>query len=701
MSDKIRPQHVARKAILYVRQSSAYQVTHNLESQRLQYAMQDRLHQLGWRDIDVVDEDLGRSAAGTVTRTGFERMVAKVCLGNVGGVAAREVSRFARNSREWQHLVEVCRVIDTVLIDLEAVYCPRLRNDRLRLGLKGSLNEYELDLLRQRSVEARRAKAQRGELLVAAPVGFLKTDAPHFEKDPDRRIQEAVALVFQTFGEWGTVRQTLSWFLEHGLQLPARSVSGAITWRRPSFGVLYRMLSNPIYGGAYGYGKTERTIRYEEGEPRTSSRRRPREDWLAFIPHAHEGYVSWEEFDRIRHTMAATTRAWHHTGAATRGPGLVTGLLRCRRCGRKLVVCYTGSAHNVLRYVCVRGARDRGEPRCISFGGLVVDDAIGKDILRVVQPAAVDAAIVASEAAAHQQDEVRKAGTRELEAARYAARRAQKQYDATDPENRLVADELERRWNTALRRVREIEARIDQHVHGRGQPVIPTREAFANLAADLEAVWRNPHADIRLKKRLVRTLIHEIVVDTDPEAGEVILVIHWKGGVHTELRVPRRRRGQCATHTPKNVVDAVRELARICPDDLLANVLNRNGLLTGRGNRWTRERVVSLRTHHDIACYERDRRTSEGWMNLNEAARVLGIRPKTLRLAVERGDIEAAHPLPDGPWVFHRRRSQLRAPPRWSLACETAITDPQYQILSNEISCFQAHSLVGQYETRL
>jgi len=620
----------------------------------LQYAMQDRLHQLGWRAVDVVDADLGRSAAGTVTRAGFERMVAEVCLGNVGGVAAREVSRFARNSREWQHLVEVCRVVDTVLIDLETVYCPRLSNDRLLLGLKGSLNEYELDLLRQRSVEARRAKAKRGELLVAAPVGFLKTDAPHFEKDPDRRIQEAVALVFQKFGDLGTVRQTLSWFLEHGLQLPARSVDGEITWRRPSFGVLYRMLSNPIYGGAYTYGKTESTIRYEDGEPRTSSRRRPREEWLAFIPHAHEGYVSWEEFERIRQTMAANTRAWDHAGPVTNGPALLTGVLRCRRCGRKLVVCYTGNAHNVLRYICVRGARDNGEPRCISFGGLVVDDALGKEILRVVQPAAVDAAIVASEAAAHQQDEVLKAWTRELEAARYAARRAQKQYDAIDPENRLVADELERRWNAALQRVRAIEARIDQHVSNHHQPTVPTREEFESLAADLEAVWRNPHADVRLKKRLVRTLIHEIVVDTDPEAGEVILVIHWKGGVHTELRVPRRRRGQCATHTAKNVVDAVRILARICPDDLVANVLNRNGLRTGRGNRWTRERVVSLRTHHEIACYDRDRRASEGWMNLNEAAGVLGLSPRTLRLAVERREIDAAHPLPDGPWVFQR-----------------------------------------------
>src|SRR6201998_4499028 len=222
MSEKIRPQHLARKAILYVRQSSPYQVIHNLESQKLQYAMEERLHQLGWREIEVVDEDLGRSAAGLVTRAGFERMVAEVCLGQVGAVAAREVSRFARNSPEWQQLVEVCRVVDTVLVDQEMVYAPRESNDRLLLGLKGSLNEYELDLLRARSVEARHAKARRGELVVSAPIGFLKTADQRFEKDPDRRIQEAIVLVFRKFRELGSVRQTLMWFLEEGLQLPAR-----------------------------------------------------------------------------------------------------------------------------------------------------------------------------------------------------------------------------------------------------------------------------------------------------------------------------------------------------------------------------------------------------------------------------------------------------------------------------------------------
>src|ERR1700704_4967175 len=231
ISDKVRPHHLERKAILYVRQSSAHQVLHNRESGALQYAMRDRLTALGWSEIEVIDDDLGRSAAGGVQRAGFERMVAEVCLGKVGAVCAREVSRFARNSRDWQQLIEMCRVVDTVLVDQETIYAPRHGNDRLLLGLKGSLNEYELDLLRQRSVEARRAKAQRGELLVAAAVGYLKTDALHVEKDPDRRVQEAIALVFRKFVELGTVRQTLWWFLEHELQLPVRPVSGELTWR--------------------------------------------------------------------------------------------------------------------------------------------------------------------------------------------------------------------------------------------------------------------------------------------------------------------------------------------------------------------------------------------------------------------------------------------------------------------------------------
>jgi DNA invertase Pin-like site-specific DNA recombinase len=446
MSDKIRPQHLARKAILYIRQSSPYQVIHNLESQKLQYAMEERLQQLGWHEIEVIDEDLGRSAAGVVTRAGFERMVAEVCLGKVGAVAAREVSRFARNSREWQQLVEVCRVVDTVLIDQEMVYAPRLSNDRLLLGLKGSLNEYELDLLRQRSVEARREKARRGELIQAAPVGYIKTEDQRLEKDPDLRVQQAILLVFRKFVELGTVRQTLMWFLEYGLQVPTRNARGETCWKRPVYRSMHRMLTSPVYGGAYTYGKTEQLVRYDSGKPRHLCRRKPREQWLALIPGAHEGYVSWEEFERITAAIRANTSGEQQSGAAKNGQALLTGLLRCSRCGRKLTVRYTGSGHDVLRYSCMRGWLDNGEPRCIAFGGISVDEAIGREVLRVVQPAAVEASMLANEELSRQRDDVLDALHRDLEAARYSAERAQRQFDAADPENRVVTAALERRW---------------------------------------------------------------------------------------------------------------------------------------------------------------------------------------------------------------------------------------------------------------
>jgi DNA invertase Pin-like site-specific DNA recombinase len=309
MSDKIQPQHLARKAVLYVRQSSAFQVVHNPESQKLQYAMQHRLRDLGFTDIEVIDEDLGRSAAGTQARSGFERMVAEVCLGRVGAVAAREVSRFARNSREWQQLVEVCRVVDTVLIDQETVYAPRASNDRLLLGLKGSLNEYELDLLRQRSLEARRAMAKRGELIVIAPVGFRKTEDHRLEKDPDRRVQEAIRLVFDQFERIGSVRQTLLWFHEHGLELPALAPRGEVRWKRPIYGTIYQLLTNPAYGGAYAYGKSERGARFEGGVERKNDRRKPRDQWLALIPGTHEGYVDWERYERIQRAIRVTARS--------------------------------------------------------------------------------------------------------------------------------------------------------------------------------------------------------------------------------------------------------------------------------------------------------------------------------------------------------------------------------------------------------
>ena len=682
-AEKIAAQHQARKAVLYVRQSSTHQVQHNRESQVLQYAMRDRLVQLGWSEIEIIDEDLGCSAAGGTTRAGFERMVAEVCLGKVGAVAAREVSRFARNSRDWQQLVEMCRVVDTLLIDQETVYAPRQGNDRLLLGLKGSLNEYELDLLRQRSLAARHEKARRGELVVGAPVGFIKVGC-RLEKDPDRRVQAAIRLAIDKVAELGSVRQALFWFLEHGLDLPTKVNGGAVEWRRPRYSTIHELIANPAYGGAYAYGKTGVAVRYHGAGAKARPRRKPRAEWLALKPDAHEGYVDWDRAEAIRKMVSENVPTAGTRGAPKHGAALLSGLLRCRRCGRKLTVQYTGAKGQIPRYACLRGRFDYGEPNCIAFGGLRVDDVVEAALLAVVQPAAAQAALAAEVQAAVRRDEAREAMTRDLEAARYAADRAFRQYDAADPLNRFVAGELEARWNRALTRVAEITKRISEH-----DAAAPARSdlapiSFAELAKDLQAVWSAPTSDARLKKRIVRTVIHEAVADLDDDTAEIVLTIHWVGGAHTEHRLPRRRRGQ-RNSTPADIVAAVRTLALMARDDVIAGILNRNGLRTGHGNRWTRERVTSLRSSHRIPVYCRAEGI-EPWLNLSQAAAVVGVAARTLRLAAERGEIDAQHPLEDGPWLF--RRAELDCPAAKNLLSRArnnprhpAVLDPPQQNL--------------------
>src|SRR5271165_2328169 len=590
ITDKVRSHHLERKALLYVRQSSPHQVLHNRESSALQYAMQDRLTALGWSEIEVIDEDLGRSAAGGVQRAGFERMVAEVCLGKVGAVCAREVSRFARNSRDWQQLIEMCRVVDTVLVDQETTYAPRHSNDRPLLGLKGSLNEYELDLLRLRSLSARHEKVRRGELVVAAPVGFVKA-GDHYEKDPDRRVQEAIKLVFDKVEELGSARQALCWLHEYNIDLSVKQNNSDTTWRRPNYSAIHRMIVNPVYGGAYAYGKTAAAAGYGAAGMSVKIRRKARNEWLALIPDAHDGYVSWERFEAIRTMVSSNVPTGRHHGAPKHGDALLAGLIRCKRCGRKLTLRYSGLKHHIPRYSCGRAWMDNGGPHCIAFGGLRVDDAIEEALLGVVGPGAVAAATAAAREAGNRRDHARDALSRDLEAARYAVDRAFRQYDAADPANRLVASELEARWNRALVHVAEIENKLAAH-NASAPTAAVDPVSLGALASNLRTVWSAPTTDARLKKRIVRTLVQEVVADIDDMASEIVLIVHWAGGAHSEMRLPKRRRGQ-RNSTPADIIHAVRQLALIASDDLIAGFLNRNGLKTGNGNRWTRERVTS------------------------------------------------------------------------------------------------------------
>jgi DNA invertase Pin-like site-specific DNA recombinase len=491
---KITPECLARKAVVYVRQSTAFQVAQNLESQRRQYGLVQRARQLGWSDVEVIDDDLGKSGAGG-RRPGFEKLLAAICERRVGAVLSLEASRLARNGRDWHTLLEFCGLVGTLIIDEDGIYDAASPDDRLLLGMKGTMSEMELSVFRQRSIEAMKQKARRGELFLTVAVGYVKAN-DRIEKDPDQRVQEAIALVFRKFVELQTIRQVLVWCRQEKILLPSlvqeRAVAERIIWRLPVYPTVHHILTNPVYAGAYAFGRRTARVTIENGRKRvTRSMQRDRQSWDVLICDHHEGYISWAEFERNQQLIAdnANGKRFMSRGAIRPGEALLPGLFRCARCGKKLHVRYG----QTYRYECVGAFNQLAAARCITFGGMRVDRVIAKEVLDRLQPLGVEAALAVIDTRTQQRSEKKRQIELALQQARYEAARAQRQYDVADPENRLVASELERRWNERLVAVHNLEVEIDRLDVETESPLTEAdRERLMALGQDLVQAWESP-----------------------------------------------------------------------------------------------------------------------------------------------------------------------------------------------------------------
>ena len=664
MSEKIRVEHLERAAYVYIRQSSSQQVRFHLEGQKRQYGLAERARQLGFKEVVVIDEDLGRSGSGLQERPGFGRLLAAVCQGLAGAVVALEASRLARNNRDWHHLVDLCALTDTVLIDDDGIYDPKLLNDRLLLGLKGTMSEYELGLMRQRARQAYLQKVNRGCALWQVAVGFVRTEDGQIEKNPDRQVQQAITAVFEKFRQLGSARQTMIWFREEQILLPQAkpgSEGREVVWQLATLSRVRQILTNPCYGGAFAFGRTGTKMSVVEGRAHKSPSRRYKsvEHWDVLIVDHHNGYIGWQEYLRNRQLMAhnLAQREGEGRGAVKKGAALLSGMLRCGRCGRKMQVIYSGRRGEVARYGCSGGRELRGSSSCLSVGSLRTDEAVVEQVLEAMEPVGIEAALKASEQVALEDQERRRCVELALERARYEAKRAERQFDRVEPENRLVAAELEGRWNGALAQVTELESRL-QELRGEALPLTSEQKRrLLEMGKDLRRLWYEPQAPVELKKRILRTVIEEIVINRVEESAEHRLQIHWAGGVHTELRVARNKTGMHRRMASGEVVELVRELVKVCDDKTIAGVLNRLGFTTGQGKSWRVSRVVSFRHTHRIDGFS----GRAGWMTLEEAARRSEVSHTFVKGLIRRGILPARQVVQYAPWVIEENALESTA----------------------------------------
>jgi len=654
--NKIRAEHLARRACIYIRQSTPEQVQHNLESQRRQYGLADRARALGWNEVEVIDEDLGHSGSGT-HRRGFERLLGLLCDGVVGAVFSIDASRLARNGRDWHTLLEFCSLVGALLIDADGIYDPTHINDRLLLGMKGTISEMELANFRQRARAAIEQKAQRGELYTQVPVGYVRVPGDRIEKEPDERVRAALDLVFRKFAELGSVRQLYFWLQRQDISLPSFRGAGDaryIVWKLARYHVVLSLLKNPIYAGAYAYGRSKAIVRIEQGRKRIVRTQPLRcEEWAVLIHDHHEGYISWADYQSNQAVIAHNANG---VGAMVRGSvkcggALLSGLLRCGHCGSKLSTQYP--APGVIRYQCAARVLNHEQSCCVTFGGLRVDRMVAEQVLRCLRPHAIGAAIEAIENVQGASDERVHQKALALEQARYEVDRAQRRYDVVDPAQRLVAAELERRWNEALKVQAQIEQDLAALKTERPTSVTAaTKAELLALAEDLPCLWDHPGSSPQIKKRLLRTVLKDIIATSEDNA--IRLVLHWQGGDHTELRFEKNRTGKHRYVMDTDTIELIRSLARIQPDSMIASILNRMGRHTPHGQTWTAVRVCATRNNHAIAVYREGERQTRGELNVSEVAAILSVTQTTVLRMIRLRHMPATQACVNAPWVVRQ-----------------------------------------------
>lgn len=656
---KIQKRHLERDAYVYIRQSTMTQVHHNLESKRRQYALVERAQELGWDNVRVIDEDLGRSGSGHTQRSGFEDLVSEVCQGQVGAIFALEASRLARNGHEWHQLLEFCNIVETLIVDHDGIYDSKHPNDRLLLGLKGTMSEMELTTFRQRTQEAILQKAHRGEYYASVPVGYIHLGEGRLEKNPDRHVQRSIELVFDKFREFGSARQVFLWLRQEAIKLPRRlgHVSGHIEFVAATPTSIVAILKDPTYAGTYAYGRTKRHVVLKDGHKRIVKKKYGRpEDWEVCLLEHHDGYVSWQEYLRIQDTLAHNRNQLGEAvrGSARRGKGLLTGLVRCGRCGRKMQVRYSGRharTSAVVYYLCYASQTEQiGKQICSLFGGVTVEQAVTGAVLDAVSPIRMLALTSATERVATKRTEKRKQIELELERARYEAGRYQRQYDAVEPENRIVARTLEARWDTALEKVYQLEHDLSEEENLHETLSAEEEEQLRALALDLPRLWNHSDATFDLKKRILRAVIKEIVVYVNKKTLRVL--VHWQGGQHTEMTLRKRKVGEHRWKTCQDTLDLIRQLARLMSDRQIAAQLNRMGIKSAKSHTWNRTRVGTFRTSNNISNYTPGERQGRGELTIEEAAEQLGVSYSTVQRMIQRKQLPAHQVCPGAPWII-------------------------------------------------